>query len=131
MLKTCSCAVITTCAKEGKVDEQDLFRTRAILQVLAAASKKTSYKQLEDACALRKHLNSKGTPLDNFSELLLAALGKGSAALFDVAQEEYASVLQQDETFDELLSRINCVYLGRGGGGGGLGDLLGSLFGGV
>ena len=99
--------------------------------MLAAANKATSVKQLEAARTLHQRLKSRGSPLDNFRELLLVSLGKASGALFDVVQNEYRSALSRDESFTPMLERIGSVFLGRGDQGGGLGGLLGSLLGGM
>lgn len=114
----------------GRADEQDLFVTRALLQVLAAATPATAQKRIQAAKSLKQHVKCKGSPLENFCCLLLTAVDKQSAALFDVACSEYGTALSRDPSFDDMLERIASVYLGRGGSGGGLGALLGSLFGG-
>ena len=123
-------AVVTACAQKGNIDEQDMFAARAVLQVLAAANKQTANTQLQSARTLKQHFKGKGNPLDNFLDLLLAALSKGAAMVFDMARDEYAAALRRDSALDEMLDRIASVYLGRGGGAGGLGALLGSLLGG-
>lgn len=111
--------------------ERSLFDARAVLQMLAAASQKTAPKHLENARKLQQHLGATSAPLDHCVHLLLLALEKRNAELFDLALEEYSAALGQDESFAYLTDRIGAVYFGRGGGGGGLGDLLGSLLGGA
>jgi hypothetical protein len=108
-----------------------LFDARAILQILAAARRTTSTQQLQSAKTLRTKLTGKGTPLDNFIDLLLVALEKRSADVFHVAKEGYHMSLSRDETFLPMLDRIEQVYFGKGDDMGGLGGLLGSLLGGL
>jgi hypothetical protein len=124
-------AVLRGCTAHAPACERDLFDARAILQILAGANRKTADQQLDSAKTLRKKLSSKGTPLDNFVELLLLALDNRNSDVFNVAREEYQVALSRDDAFLPMLDRIRQVYFGKGGDGGGLGGLLGSLLGGL
>jgi hypothetical protein len=124
-------AVLRGCTANAPASERDLFDGRAILQILAGANRKTATKQLQSAMTLRTKLSGKGTPLDNFVDLLLVALEKRSADVFDVAKQGYRLSLLRDETFLPMLDRIEQVYFGKGDDMGGLGGLLGSLLGGL
>lgn len=84
-----------------------------------------------NARKLQQQLGTSTTPLDHCVHLVLVALEKRNAELFDLVLDEYVGALRQDEAFGYMTERIGAVYFGRGGGGGGLGDLLGSLLGGA
>jgi len=124
---------LVACARLAPPSEADLFPARAILQVLATATKESTEVQLEYASELIEQYNLvapeiRDCPLLNFISLLLKALRRKSAALVTFLKQKYASTLSRDDSFGVYLTQVERIYLGIGAdSSGGLGGLLGGL----
>lgn len=125
-------AALRACIAEGAPDEGDLFAARGVFTTLTAATPTTAAGRLGAAHALRDELASTGgagSPLRHAVDLILLAMEKRSAPLFDVARREYAPALARDPDFAAMLDDIGGAFLSQAGGapGGGLGGMLGQL----
>ncbi|GAX73846.1 hypothetical protein CEUSTIGMA_g1296.t1 [Chlamydomonas eustigma] len=124
---------LVACARLAPVTEADLFPTRAILQVLATATKESSVEQLEYAADLLEQCMQaapeiKQYPLLNFTSLLLKALRMRSATLVTFLKQKYAIALSRDDSFGVYLAQVERTYLGIGAeSSGGIGGMLGGL----
>lgn len=114
-------------------NERDMFTTRAVLQVLACATKPTSATQLQAARELWGSLSppqSAAKPLDHFVELLLVCLGKLAKGVFDQLCAVYRPALQQDDEFVVMLGSVHDAFFGSNKNASGLGKLMEQLLGG-
>uniref|UniRef100_A0A061S2K2 Golgi to er traffic protein 4 n=1 Tax=Tetraselmis sp. GSL018 TaxID=582737 RepID=A0A061S2K2_9CHLO len=133
-------AALISCMAEGRADEEDLFISRACLQILAVATPGRAAEQLESCEVLlgaisvfRGGLPLPETPLMHFTTFLLKALKANSRELEQMLREKYAPALERDPMLETLIARVEQVYLGieppsRGGMGELIGDLMRGLF---
>ncbi|KAJ9522509.1 hypothetical protein QJQ45_008355 [Haematococcus lacustris] len=127
-------AVLQGCMAAAPTQERDLFITRAVLQCLAAARQGTTARQLHHAHQLLLALDPAGDgparlPLVNFLHMLIQALQRQSLPLVRLLRDRYQVLLDLDPGFDELMVRIEAVFLKvrSGPGAGPLGGLLSSM----
>ncbi|KAJ9522995.1 hypothetical protein QJQ45_023843, partial [Haematococcus lacustris] len=109
-------AVLQGCMAAAPTQERDLFITRAVLQCLAAARQGTTARQLHHAHQLLLALDPAGDgparlPLVNFLHMLIQALQRQSLPLVRLLRDRYQVLLDLDPGFDELMVRIEAVFL--------------------
>lgn len=128
---------LSACSSTLRPEEQDLYVCRAVLQILAAAGKASTTRQLEFGRAVLQRCQASlpslgASPLAHFTSMLIDAVQKRSDTLATLLKEKYMPSLSRDPALEALVCRVEVLYLDKGadalgGGGGLLGNLLRSL----
>lgn len=135
-------AAVAAAASQGSREEEDMFLARAALTMAAARpppgapKPEALQRQLEAArevlgpafAAAAGHAPP-DTPLVHCVALLLEALGRRSEELLELVLQRYRPSLERDAQLYPLVAKCRAVHLPPTAGGGGMGGLLGDMFG--
>ncbi|CAD7704208.1 unnamed protein product [Ostreobium quekettii] len=131
-------SALATCARMGEPCEEDLFVARAVLQVLAWARVDQLADRVSSAQSLLTEYQEDRllpeTPLMHCMQLMIQALNKNSATLFQMLLNKYDASLSRDPSLSHLLQKVEQVFFGAqqtNGFGGMLGGLMQMLAGGA
>ncbi|KAK9814271.1 hypothetical protein WJX72_003196 [[Myrmecia] bisecta] len=128
-------SVLAQCVSEAHPDEEDLFLTRAVLQLLSTPAQDPAACRKARAADATELLESyqaitrqalPDTPVMHFTQLLVQAVERESLTLTRLLQKEYRLSLQRDPALQGLLDKVEAVCLGVKQGGG-MGNILSDM----